>query len=75
MVCVPYKFCSDPPLGGVLYAGGSYSEGGSYILVDTVLLSSVFSSGLPSCALAGPVQGDMIVRSRLVVGQDGLSCL
>jgi hypothetical protein len=28
---------SDPLLGGVLYAGGSYSEGGSYMLVDTVL--------------------------------------
>jgi hypothetical protein len=28
---------SDPPLGGVLYAGGSYSEGGSYMLVYTVL--------------------------------------
>jgi hypothetical protein len=27
---------SDPLLGGVLYAGGSYSEGGSYMLVDTV---------------------------------------
>jgi hypothetical protein len=27
---------SNPPLGGVLYARGSYSEGGSYMPVDTV---------------------------------------
>jgi hypothetical protein len=30
MVCAPYKFCSDTPPGGVLYAGGSY------MLVNTV---------------------------------------
>ena len=28
---------SDPPLGGVLYAGGYYSEGGYYMPVYTVL--------------------------------------
>jgi hypothetical protein len=27
---------SDPPLGGVLYAGGYYSEGGYYMPVYTV---------------------------------------
>jgi hypothetical protein len=27
---------SDPPLGGVLYARGSYSEGGSYMPDYTV---------------------------------------
>jgi hypothetical protein len=27
---------SDPPLGGDLYAGGTYSEGGTYMLVYTV---------------------------------------
>jgi hypothetical protein len=38
MVCTPYKFCSDPPLGGgLIYASGTYSEGGTYMLVDTVL--------------------------------------
>jgi hypothetical protein len=36
MVCAPYKFCIDPPLGGVLYARGYYSEGGYYMLVYTV---------------------------------------
>jgi hypothetical protein len=36
MICVPYKFYSDALLGGVLYARGSYSEGGSYMPVDTV---------------------------------------
>jgi hypothetical protein len=39
MVCAPYKFCSDAPLGGVLYARGSYSEGGFYMPVDTVTLT------------------------------------
>jgi hypothetical protein len=28
---------SDPPLGGVLYAGGYYSEGGYYMPVYTVI--------------------------------------
>jgi hypothetical protein len=28
---------SDPPLGGDLYAGGTYSEGGTYMLVYTVV--------------------------------------
>jgi hypothetical protein len=37
---VPYKFCSDPLLRGVLYTGGSYSKGGSYMLVYTVLAES-----------------------------------
>jgi hypothetical protein len=27
---------SDPPLGGDLYARGTYSEGGTYMLVYTV---------------------------------------
>jgi hypothetical protein len=36
MICVPYIFNSDALLGGVLYARGSYSEGGSYMPVDTV---------------------------------------
>jgi hypothetical protein len=27
---------SNPPLGGVLYAGGSYTKGGSYMPVNTV---------------------------------------
>jgi hypothetical protein len=31
MVCAPYKICSDPPLGGDLYARGTYSEGGTYL--------------------------------------------
>src|ERR1700710_2099545 len=37
MVCAPYKFCIDPPLGGVLYERGYYSEGGYYMLVYTVV--------------------------------------
>ena len=28
---------SDPLPGGGLYAGGAYSEGGAYMLVDTVV--------------------------------------
>jgi hypothetical protein len=39
---------SDPLLGGVLYAGGSYSEGGSYMLVNTVWFVGVFQVGFPS---------------------------
>jgi hypothetical protein len=31
---------SDPPLGGVLYAGGYYSEGGYYMPVYTVFALS-----------------------------------
>jgi hypothetical protein len=48
MVCVPYKFCIDPPLGGVLYArgyyseGGYYSDGGYYMLVYTVCEASQY---------------------------------
>jgi hypothetical protein len=34
---------SDPPLGGVLYAGGSYSEGGSYMPVYTVVGSPIYA--------------------------------
>jgi hypothetical protein len=29
---------SDPPLGGDLYARGTYSEGGTYMLVYTVVV-------------------------------------
>jgi hypothetical protein len=38
MVCAPYKFYSDPSPGGVLYAGGYYSEGGYYMPVYTVVM-------------------------------------
>jgi hypothetical protein len=34
---------SDPLLGGVLYAGGSYSEGGSYMPVYTVVGCAIAS--------------------------------
>jgi hypothetical protein len=39
LCAIQIGFYSDPPLGGVLYAGGSYSEGGSYMLVDTVMIA------------------------------------
>jgi hypothetical protein len=35
---------SDPPLGGDLYARGTYSEGGTYMLVYTVLTIPAMSA-------------------------------
>ena len=37
---------SNPPLGGVLYAGGSYTKGGSYMPVDTVELVPTSHCGI-----------------------------
>ena len=50
---------SDPPLGGVLYAGGYYTKGGYYMPVNTVLISLIFIKlsqiyDLPLCEM-GPL--------------------